>query len=462
MIQSIAQLHRDYFNSGVTKQLPMRLAALKRLRTNLSEMEEELITALHQDFGKPSMEAYFTELVNVRLDLEHTIRNLRKWAKPEKIRPSLLTLAVRAEILREPLGVILVIVPFNYPVLLALSPIIAAVAAGNTVIVKTSSLTPNTSKVLDRLIKRTFQSGHVSLAAGENGINDVILDQQYDKIMFTGSSETGKKVMAKAAENLTPVLLELAGKNPVIVLRDANVAASARKIAWGAFLNAGQTCVSPDYVFVHEDIQMAFLRELERSIRQFYGEDPKSSASYGRIASRPKFDRLKSMLTKELDISAGGQTDAQELYIAPTVIRNVPQDHPLLQEEIFGPILPVQGYRDINAVIREIRALGKPLAAYVFGKNLDFAGKVLDRIPSGGGGINELILQLASPDLPFGGVGNSGMGMYHGKYGFDTFSHLKSVVVGQSNALQSLIYPPFDQRKERALKGLLRKFGRFL
>lgn len=457
MIKELIAMHRAYYNTGVTRPLPVRLNALRRFGKEMDLLEDEILQALVDDFGKPTFEAYLSELATARLELDHTLKHLDQWAKPEEIQRSVGTMMSKALVQKEPLGVILVISPFNYPVLLSLSPIIAAVAAGNTVIVKMSSLAPRTAQVLDKLIRRSFRPGHVSIVAGGEGVNEAILDERYDKIMFTGSTKTGKDIMAKAAETLTPVLLELAGKNPAIILRDADVCVAAKKIAWGKFINAGQSCIAPDHVYVHREVKTAFLEELKRAIYSFYGEDPANSNSFGRIASLSKFESIKGRMTPDLNIVAGGVFDETTLYIAPTVVTDVPEDHGLMQQEIFGPILPVNEYSDINEVIATIRQKEKPLAAYVFGQDLDFALKVLERIPAGGGGINETMLQAASATLPFGGVGNSGMGSYHGKYGFDAFSHTRSTVIASANITLPFIYPPYDKLKNKLVKAFLKK-----
>lgn len=457
MIKELMTTHRAYYNSGVTRQLPVRLNALRRFGKELALMEEEILKALVDDFGKPNFEAYLSEFATATLELNHTIKHLEEWAKPEEIQRSVGTMMSKAIIQKEPLGVILVISPFNYPVLLTLAPIIAAVAAGNTAIVKMSSLAPHTSAALDKLIRRSFRPGHVSIIAGAEGINQAILEERYDKIMFTGSSQTGKEIMAKAAQTLTPVLLELAGRNPAIILRDADVFVAAKKIAWGKFINAGQSCIAPDHVYVHREVKTAFLEELKLWIYRFYGEDPAKSDSFGRIASLSKVQSIHQKMTSDLNIVAGGMVDETNLYIAPTVVTDVPLDHPLMQGEIFGPILPVNEYSDINEVISSIRQQEKPLAAYVFGQDLDFALSVLERIPAGGGGINETMLQAASATLPFGGVGNSGMGSYHGKYGFDAFSHTRSTVIASPNITLPFIYPPYDEYKIRLVKAFLKK-----
>lgn len=419
-------------------------------------MEEEILEALKGEFEKPPFEGYLTELAMVHEELDYTLKHLEEWAKPEKISRSVATLMQTARIYKEPLGVVLIIAPFNYPVQLALVPLISAIAAGNTVVLKMSRLTPGVANVLDEVLRRTFRRGHAGLIRGGEGVNDEVLSQSFNKIIFTGSGEAGRKVAQKAAETLTPVILELAGRNPAIVLRDADVVTAARSIAWGRFINTGQTCIAPNHVFVHRQIRTAFLEEMKQALYEFYGEDPKVSPDYGRIISDESFDRLKNLLTGEIEIQAGGQTRAEDRYIAPTLVTGVPKGHPLLASEIFGPILPIIEYSDINEVIRGLRKEDTPLAAYVFSQDTGFARKVMSRIPSAGGCINQTMIHVASPELPFGGTGASGTGVYHGKYGFEAFSHRRSVVTGRASVSSGLIHPPYSRMKEKTVLGFLR------
>lgn len=456
-MDKLIKAHREYFETGVTRQIPVRLNALHRLRKALGEMEGELIGALSEELGKPLFEAFTTEFAMVYQEIDYVTANLEKWAKPVSVGRSINTMMGKGEILSEPLGVILIIVPTNYPVNLALMPLVAAVSAGNSVIIRTPSELPLISKALEKLIRRAFRPNHVKVVEGIDDPNHELMEQRFDKIMFTGSSKTGKRVLAKAAETLTPVILELGGKNPAIVLRDADVVAAARKIAWGKFTNAGQTCIAPDHVYVQREVKSAFIEELKLALYEFYGQDALAGSSYSRIGTRRHYDRLKNLLTGDLEIIAGGSFNEQERYIEPTLVLNVTPDHPLMQNEIFGPILPLLEYRDINEVIVQIRSGEKPLAAYVFGQDAAFAHKVMERISSGGGAINETLLQVSSLDMPFGGVGHSGMGAYHGKFGFDAFSHQKSILMGQANIINHMLYPPYDGWKERLLRGVLRR-----
>ena len=448
----LVQSLRDYFATGVTRPLPVREAALKRLHEAIRRLEGPLLEALGRDLGKPAAEAFMTEIVLVHREIEYFLANLETWARPEQTGRSIDTMMGKGEILRVPLGTVLIIAPTNYPVQLALMPLIAAVAAGNTVLIRMSGTIPRVNEVLRRIIRLAFRPGHVELVDGSEDPDRQVTRQRFDLIFFTGSAAAGRKVLTQASTHLTPVILELGGQNPVIVLRDADVVAAARKIAWGKFVNAGQTCIAPNQVYVHYQVRTALSEELKRAIHEFYGADPKTSASYSRIGSQRHFQRLRDLLTPDLNIQAGGQTDTADRYIAPTLVDDVPADHPLLQEEIFGPILPILEYRDINQLIRELRSREKPLAAYVFGQDEGFARQVLERIPSGGGCINDTLIHVSAQTLPFGGVGQSGMGNYHGRFGFEAFSQRRSIVTGTANLVNTMLYPPYSGWKTELLR----------
>lgn len=456
MIKEIVETHRRYFESGVTRQIPVRQAALLRLKKVLLDMEEEILQALWSDVGKPLFEGYTGELAIVHEELDYALQHLEKWARPEKVGRSVATLMNSATIHKEPLGVVLIIVPFNYPLQLALVPLISAVAAGNAVILKMSRLSPHSARAVKKVIQRSFRTGHAGVIEGEEGINDEVMAQHYDKIMFTGGQKGGVAVARKAAETLTPVMLELAGRNPAIVLRDADVVTAARSIAWGRFFNAGQSCIAPNHVFVHRQMKTAFLEEMKLAIFEFYGDDPSKSPDFGRIISKESFQRLKGLLMGPIEIQAGGRTQEEDRYMAPTVVTGVARDHPLLTGEIFGPILPILEYGNINELIRELQGGETTLAAYVFGQDTVFAEKVMDRIPSAGGCINETMLHFSSPEVPFGGKGASGSGVYHGRYGFEAFTHQRTVLTGHTNISSRLIHPPYATWKEKVVRRFVR------
>lgn len=454
-LPGLVQSLRDYFATGVTRPMLVRVNALKKLHAAIRRFEDPLLESLAQDLGKPAAEAFMTEIVMVLREIDYFLENLETWAKPEQTGRSIDTMMGKGMILREPLGTVLIIAPTNYPVQLALMPLIAAVAAGNTALIRMSGTIPRVNAVLRRILRLAFRPGHVELVDGSQDPENQLAGNRFDLIFFTGSTIAGKKILSQASQHLTPVILELGGQNPVIVLRDADVVAAARKIAWGKLVNAGQTCIAPNLVYVHYQVRSALIEELKLAIYEFYGADPKTSASYSRIGSQRHFQRLRDLLTPDLHIQAGGQTDASDQYIAPTLVDDVPADHPLLHQEIFGPILPILEYRDINRLIGQLRSLEKPLATYVFGQDEEFARKVIERIPSGGGCINDTLIHVSAQTLPFGGVGHSGMGHYHGRYGFEAFSQQRSIVTGSANLVNSMLYPPYSQWKTQLLRKVI-------
>jgi aldehyde dehydrogenase (NAD+) len=355
----------------------------------------------------------------------------------------------------EPYGVCLIVAPWNYPFQLAVAPLIAAIAAGNCAVVKPSELAPLTSATLDRILRQAFNPSHVAVVEGDSSVSRALLDEPFDKIFFTGSTRVGKIVMKAAARHLTPVTLELGGKSPCIVADDAHLPLAARRIAWGKFINAGQTCVAPDYLLVQENVKDELLAGIEASIRTFYGENPAKSADYARIINRGHFDRLVALL-KTGPIRTGGNTDAQDRYIAPTVLDPVCWNDPIMGEEIFGPLLPVISFSSLNEAVEAVKTRPAPLALYFFGNSKAAREKVIGGISFGGGCVNDTLVHLGSPHLPFGGVGQSGMGSYHGKAGFDAFSHRKSVLKRGAFPDAPVRYPPFSQWKTWLAKRLLR------
>ncbi|PKK40295.1 Aldehyde dehydrogenase [Clostridiaceae bacterium JG1575] len=454
-IEEQVQRARERAQSGMPKRHMVRRNALLRLKKNLRLEQKALEEALYEDLGKSAMEASLTELAMVYLEIDHALRRGAAWAAPKSMGRSLLLGGSSQWLLKEPYGLVLILVPFNYPVGLALAPLVSAVASGNAAVVKTSSLTPHVSQVLARLIEASFAPGHVTLIAGGEGVNDALLAQRFDKILFTGSALTAKKIMAKASETLTPVILELGGKSPAIVLKDADLTRAAKKIVWGKFTNAGQTCIAPDHVLVHETRREALVEAMIKAIQEFYGKDPHISKDFGRIISREATDRLMGYLDEATPILYGGGAVRSEKYMEPTLVGEVPSDHPLRHEEIFGPILPIWTYKDINQCIAQQNQREKPLALYVFSKNMELAQKVMERIPAGGGCLNDCLVHAGAKDLPFGGVGYSGMGRYHGAFGFQAFTHEKGVVRSSPHRVLSVMLPPYSKWKEVVLKRLL-------
>ena len=416
-----------FFRTGKTKNISYRLDALHRLRTGIKRYEHKLLEALKLDLNKSEYEAYTCEIGYVLEEIRFTSKHLRSWAKPQKVKTPITHIGSKSYIYSEPYGVALIISPWNYPFQLAIAPLIGAIAAGNCAVLKPSELTPRTSQVLEQLIKDIFPEEYIAVVQGGVETSQALLREKYNTIFFTGSVAVGKIVMEAAAKHLTPVTLELGGKSPCIVHKDAHIKHAAKRIAWGKFLNAGQTCVAPDYVYVHHKIKDRFIEELKRAVKELYGEYPLGNPNYTHIVSERHFQRLTTFL-KEGKLIIGGKTDRDKLVIEPTVLTDVSWADSVMEDEIFGPILPILDYSNLTEVIKEIHNYTKPLALYLFTENSVVSKKILKHISFGGGCINDTIYHLASPYLPFGGVGNSGMGAYHGKGSFDTFSHKKSIL----------------------------------
>jgi aldehyde dehydrogenase (NAD+) len=452
-IVGIIQKQRDFFKTGKTKDINFRREQLKNLKQAINENENAILQALKTDLNKPEFEAYVAEVTVVN-EVDHALKNLKNWMKPQKAPVSLQFQPASAKIYPEPLGVVLIISPWNYPFSLAISPLIGAIAAGNCAIIKPSEITPQTSRLLNEIIKKYFDSAYLTVVEGGVETSQELLAEKFDYIFFTGGTAVGKIVMEAAAKHLTPVTLELGGKSPCIVDTDINLEHSATRIAWGKFINAGQTCIAPDYLLVDKKIKVNLLKEIQNRIKEFYGDHPAKSPDYARIISQKHFNRLVSFL-KDGDIFTGGESNASELYIAPTLIDNVSLDTPLMQEEIFGPILPVIEYTNIEEAIDLINSRPKPLALYLFSNNKNLQQKILQQTSSGGVCINDTIVHVGVTALPFGGVGDSGMGQYHGKASFDTFSHYKSVLQKQFWLNSKLLYPPYEG-KLNLLKRMLK------
>lgn len=455
-IDSIFAAQRAFFGAGATRPVAFRLRQLERLGEALRAGEGPLTAALREDLGKSASEAFQTEFGQARVELNHALRNARAWARPRRLPPSLAQLPGAAFIQPEPRGVSLILAPWNYPVLMTLAPLIPALAAGNTAIVKPSELAPATSAALAQLVADHFDPGLVAVVEGDATAARALLEQPVDFIFFTGGTSTGRAIAEAAARQLTPCVLELGGKSPALVAADADVDRAARRIAWGKYLNAGQTCIAPDYVLVDRRVMPAFLDGLKRHITAFYGEDPRRSPDYGRIVNRRHFDRLSACLG-DGRVVHGGQTNADDRYIAPTVLDDVNVDGPLMRDEIFGPLLPVIPAGSMDEAIAFVNARPKPLALYVFSRDRKTQEDVLRRAPSGGACVNDVMFQIASPYMPFGGVGASGYGAYHGRHGFDAFSHLRSVVMKPSGGLDFWFrYAPIQRSYDRILRWILR------
>ncbi len=426
-IQRVLNRQREFFNSGQTKNLSFRLQRLKALRQAVIDWQQRILDALYVDLRKSEFEAYATEIGVVR-EIDYAIKHLKQWAKPARVSPSLTLFPSSAKIVPEPLGVVLIISPWNYPFQLMISPLVGAIAAGNCAILKPSEIAPQTSQVVAELIQATFDPSYITVVEGGVETSQALLAEPYDHIFFTGGTAIGRIVMEAAAKHLTPITLELGGKSPCIVDADIRLEHAVRRILWGKFLNAGQTCIAPDYLLVHESLKPALTAAMVTTLKEFYGNQPADSPDYSRMVSDRHFQRVSRLLNSG-NIIVGGETDAGDRYIAPTLLDNVSPDDPVMQEEIFGPILPILTYQDLDEAIAFVNARPKPLALYIFSRNDAVQQRVIDATSSGTVCVNDTVMQVGVSDLPFGGVGQSGMGSYHGKAGFDTFSHHKSVLI---------------------------------
>lgn len=426
-IKEIVSNQRAFFQNGNTVEYEARKKQLIKLREMLKNNEEKVYSALKQDLNKSRQDTLMTELGMLYSEIDLSLKNLRNWMEPESIPSPITHKGSKSYIMKEPYGVTLVIAPWNYPLQLAIAPAIGAIAAGNTVIIKPSEHTEATSNLLADMINNTFDSSFFTVIEGAQETSEELLRQRFDYIFFTGSTAVGKVVMRAASEHLTPVTLELGGKSPAIIDTDANITLAAKRIVWGKFTNAGQTCVAPDYLYVHEKVKFKLLKAIKKQIKSFYGKDPLKNKDYTRIVNERHFDRLMKYL-EDGDILHGGNSDRESLTIEPTLLDKITWEDPVMQEEIFGPILPVLTFTNIEDILYKIRRMEKPLAMYYFGENAKMQQQVMEYVSFGGGAINDTMFHLANPHLPFGGVGSSGMGAYHGKHSFDTFTHRKGIL----------------------------------
>lgn len=444
-------MQRNYFRSHATLSLDFRREMLQRLKASILRFEKELCDALYLDLHKSYEEAYMTEISIVLGEIDNFLENLRRWAAPSKKSTPLKMFPSRSMILTEPLGVALIMSPWNYPVQLVLNPLVGAIAAGCTAVIKPSPYVEHVAEVLERLIYETFDKEYITVVQGHRDVNTELLKQRYDIIFFTGSPDLGRVVMRAAAENATPVILELGGKCPVIVDRSADVRLAAKRVAWGKTLNAGQTCIAPDYVLIHEDVKAEFVEEFRRALVELHGEDAQLSKHYVRLVSDKAFERVSGYLA-EGRVLVGGRVDASDRYIEPTLLDNVSLDSAVMTTEIFGPVLPVLTIKSIDEAIAFVNDREKPLALYVFADE-SVGRKLLHHTSSGGACVNDVIMHIANEHLPFGGVGNSGMGRYHGRDSLYSFSHRRSVVVTPTWIDLPFRYMPY--RLFRWVKGLM-------
>ena len=447
---------RAGFRTGVLSDVESRRTHLRRLRDLFVEQEDRLIDALVADVGKPRIEAYTTEIAFTINEIDHTLKHLNAWTKPEKVKVPITFKPGKARLQPEPLGTVCIIAPWNYPVQLLFAPLVPALAAGNTAVLKPSEVTPSVAALVEELVPRYFDSSTVAVVNGAVEVTTALLEERFDHIFYTGNGQVGRVVMRAAAEHLTPVTLELGGKSPAIVAADANIDVAAKRIAWAKFLNAGQTCVAPDYVLVEEAAKDQLLAALAEAVTTFYGDDPQQSEDYARIVNERHHDRLMKLLSDGgFDATVfGGTGDRGSRYLAPTVLAGVKPDAAVMADEIFGPILPVLTVGNVGEAIRFVNDREKPLALYAFSNDDDTLKHVVGNTSAGGVTLNHAVLHLAVPDLPFGGVGESGTGSYHGKSGFDTFSHFKSVLGKPTRPDPALMYPPYTATKQK----IIRKF----
>lgn len=441
----LLEQQRQFFEDGNTRSVSFRKEQLQKLRDCILENEQELAQAVYQDFKKPEMEVVSGEILPLIDEIDFHLKNLKGWAKPKSARSNMLALPSKNEIRRVPFGVSLIIGAWNYPVYLLLIPLVGSITGGNCSVLKPSELAPATSAALRKIINSTFDREFISVVEGGVEVNQALLDLQFDKIFFTGSSRVGKIVMEKAAKNLIPVTLELGGKSPAVVHKDADIKTSAKRIAWGKFMNVGQTCIAPDFVLVHDEVKGEFVKEMKKAIKKLYGKQPKKSEDYGRIINQSHFQRIENLLIGA-NILHGGELDKQENYISPTVIDGVDWEHPIMKEEIFGPVLPIITYGDDKSPHEILRTISTPLALYIFSENDEFIEKVITNTPHGGTCVNDTIMHIVNPNIPFGGSGNSGMGQYHGKYSFECFTRPHAIMKRRTWPDPSFRYPPFGKK----------------
>jgi len=453
-VKSVLVEQKHFFSTGQTKDVAFRVEQLRTLRDTVLANEEIIFAALKGDMGKPTYEGYLTEVGIVLDEIRFVIRHLKKWARPQRVRTPFYHFPGSSYIYPEPYGVSLIIGPWNYPFQLIISPLIGSIAAGNCSVLKPSEYAPRTSHVLGELINNKFPRGYTVVIEGDADIGQSLLNEPFDYIFFTGSVTVGKKVMLAAAKHLTPLTLELGGKSPCIVDSDVDLIRAAKRIVSGKFINAGQTCIAPDYLLVHASQKDELLNHMTDYVRQFYGDDPQQSPDYPRIINQEHFRRLRDLLTGER-IKTGGQTDESDLYIAPTLIDNVSWNDRIMQDEIFGPILPVINYDDLSEIISQLQTRPKPLALYIFSNNRQRYEKIIEQTAFGGGCVNDTLIHFATPYLPFGGVGSSGLGRYHGKASFDAFSNPKGILKKSFLIDLPLRYPPY-QGKLRLIKKILK------
>jgi len=445
-IGEIYAAQQAFFESGQTLPLSFRKTQLKKLKQGIKKYENAILDALYADMRKHPMEAYGSEVGFAYTEIDHILSSLRDWMRPQEVSSPLEHYPSHSKVIRSPLGLTLIIAPWNYPFNLLMGPLAGAIAGGNCAILKPSELAPHTAAVMEQLIRDTFDPAYITLLQGDGSqVIPELMTYRFDHVFFTGSIPVGKKILEMAAPHLTPVTLELGGKSPCLVDDKVNIKVAARRIIWGKYWNAGQTCVAPDYVLVHSRVKEAFIAAMQQAIVDFYGEDPAASKDYSRIINTKRFDVLQAYL-KQGRIIHGGNTNRDDLYIAPTLLADVPWDAPLMQEEIFGPILPVTTFDELPQAVQMIRRHPYPLSLYVFTKRASTRKLFEEQVRFGGGCINNTLVHLTNPELPFGGIGPSGSGRYHGRYSFETFTHPKGIMRSATWLDVPIKYPPFKKK----------------
>lgn len=451
--KSMLHTQRAYFQTGDTKDVEFRIRQLKKLYQWITVHEQEIMDALYMDLNKSNFEAYATEIGIVKEEIRYTLKHLRKWAAPKRVPTPITQFPSKSFIYPEPYGIVLIMSPWNYPFQLTIAPLVGAICAGNCAVVKPSAYSPHTTKVMADMLRELFQEKYIAVVEGGRQENQALLNEEFDYIFFTGSVNVGKYVMEKASAHLTPVSLELGGKSPCIVDETADLKLAAKRIVWGKFLNSGQTCVAPDYILVQNSVKDKLVRYMEKYIRKMFGKDPMQNPDYPKMINEKHFNRVLG-LTERAHVVCGGGSDVDMLKIEPTVLDQVTWESPVMQEEIFGPLLPVLTFYDIEEAIQMVNARPRPLALYYFTKDKQREAMMLKQVSYGGGCINDTIVHLATSHMPFGGVGNSGMGGYHGKDSFDTFTHKKSIMKKSVLLDIPIRYAPF-KNKLNILKKLM-------
>lgn len=454
-ISAVVSAQREYFGSGATLGIKARIDALKRLRAAISANEAAINEALRADLGKSDCESYMCEVGLVLGEIGYMLRHIRKFARDKRVRTPIAQFAAKSYVKKSPFGTVLIMSPWNYPFLLSISPLVDAIAAGNTAVIKPSAYSPHTSDVIARLLGDVFDRRFVAVIGGGREENSFLLDEKFDYIFFTGSKAVGKLVMRKASEHLTPVTLELGGKSPCIVDKSADIPLCAKRLVFGKFLNLGQTCVAPDYVFCHKSVKARLIDCIRKEISAQFGDCPLDNPNYGKIVNRKHFDRILALIDGE-KVVIGGGFDERKLKIEPTVLDNVDFCDAVMGEEIFGPVLPILTFEDIGEVVGYVNGNPSPLAFYIFAENRDLVRFLTERCRFGGGCVNDVVIHLATSYMGFGGVGESGMGAYHGKSGFDTFSHSKNIVDKKTFIDLSMRYQPYSRLKQALIRIFLK------